>query len=283
MTKETHEAPERVLLAVSFGTSHSRTREETIGAIEAALGKAYPEYALRRAFTSPTILRILRQRDGLAVDNLSQALERLAAEGASRVVVQPTHFMNGFEYDELSAVARSYESRFPAFSLGRPLLRSEEDCRRLAAVLLKETREHRQPGTALVFVGHGTEHPANAVYRQLQAEFARAGHPDCFVGTVEAEPSPEEVLEQLAAAGAASVVLLPLMIVAGEHAVNDVAGAGADSWKSRLTAAGYPVTCVMRGLGQYPGVRELFISHAALAMAPLSAPGEGVDRTEELP
>jgi sirohydrochlorin cobaltochelatase len=255
-----------VILVVSFGTSYNDNRELSIGAIEKALGAAYPAYEIRRAFTSQIIIDKLKERDGLAIDTVPQALERLAADGVAEVIVQPTHVMAGYEYDDVVAELAPYQGKFRRLAVGSPLLSSDSDYDALVSVLAEETKAHNTPGTAVVFMGHGTEHDANAVYGKLQQRVAEAGLANYIIGTVEAHPALEDVLALVKASGAAKVVLLPLMIVAGDHANNDMAGDEPDSWKSAFLAEGFDVACDLRGMGQYPGVQALVVRHAGEAM-----------------
>ena len=260
-------AAKPVLLAVSFGTSYNDNRDVTIGAIENALQAAYPEYEVRRAFTSQIIIDILKERDGLEIDNVTEAMERLVADGVKDVVIQPTHVMNGFEYDDVVAEVASYEDKFDSFKLGSPLLITDADFDGVVAAITAGTADYNVDGTAIVFMGHGTEHESNATYAKLQQKLADAGHANYFVGTVEAEPTVEEVLEAVKASGASKVVLLPLMIVAGDHANNDMAGDEEDSWKSVFSAADFEVECVLEGLGQNAAIQQMIVEHAAAAMA----------------
>ena len=255
-----------VILVVSFGTSYNETRDLTIGAIEEAIASAYPDWEVRRAFTAQTIIDILKDRDGIEIDNVTEAMSRLVLDGVEDVVIQPTHIMPGYEYDDIIEEISLYADKFRSFKVGVPLLSEDSDYDALIAALAEETAEYNTDGTAVVFMGHGTEHDANSVYSTLQDKFIDAGYGNYFVGTVEASPTVDEVLESVNATGASKVVLLPLMIVAGDHATNDMSGDEADSWKSAFENAGYEVECVMKGLGQYKGVQELIIKHLDEAM-----------------
>ena len=255
-----------VLLAVSFGSSYNETRDVTIGAVEAALQAAYPEYEVRRAFTSQIVIDILEEREKMEIDNVTEAMDRLVADGVKEVVVQPTHVMSGFEYDDVMAEIADYADKFDSMKVGAPLLTAEDDYDALVASLLEETAEYNTEGTAIVFMGHGTHHEANATYANLQQKLTDAGHANYFIGTVEATPSLDDVLAAVQATEAKKVVLLPLMIVAGDHANNDMAGDEEDSWKTAFTNAGYEVECVLHGLGQYAGVQQILVDHAAAAM-----------------
>ena len=256
-----------VLLAVSFGSSYNETRDVTIGAVEAALQAAYPEYEVRRAFTSQIVIDILEEREKLEIDNVTEAMDRLVADGVKEVVIQPTHVMPGFEYDDVMAEIASYADKFDSMKVGDPLLTSDKDYDAVVASLVAETAEYNVEGTAVVFMGHGTHHEANSTYARLEKRLHAAGYTNYFVGTVEGSPLIDEVIESVKATDATKVVLLPLMIVAGDHANNDMAGDEEDSWKTAFTNAGYEVECVLKGLGQYEGVQNLLVAHAGKAIA----------------
>ena len=256
-----------VLLVVSFGTSYNDNRDLTIGAVERAIQKAYPQYEIRRAFTSQIILDILKERDQLEIDNVKQAMERLVADGVRDVVIQPTHVMPGIEYDGVIAQIGAYRERFHSMKVGRPLLVEDRDYDTLIAALAEETAPYNTSDTAMVFMGHGTEHAANATYPKLQQKLIQAGFHNFFIGTVEAEPTVEDVLADVRKTDAKKVVLLPLMVVAGDHAHNDMAGDAEDTWKAVFADAGYETQCVLKGLGQYPAVQQMFVDHVADALA----------------
>ena len=259
--EESESAQKPVMLAVSFGTSFNDSRDITIGAVENALAKAFPEYELRRAFTSQIIIDKLKERDGLEIDNIDEAFERLIQDGVKDVVVVPTHVMMGFEYDDVAKVVEENQKNFDHLIMGKSLLAEDGDFRQLVEVLAEDTKEYQDDETAIVYMGHGTEHQSNEVYAKLQETFANAGQKNYFVGTVEATPSLEDVLQKVQEGQYKKVVLLPLMIVAGDHANNDMAGDEEDSWKSAFEKAGYEVECVIRGLGESEGVREMIIDH----------------------
>lgn len=259
-------AAKPVLLVVSFGTSYNDSRDITIGAIENALQSAYPAYEVRRAFTSQIIIDKLKERDNLEIDNVTEAMDRLVADGVKEVVIQPTHVMSGYEYDDVVAEVTPYKDKFTSFKIGEPLLISDADYDNVVAAVTAKTAAYDADGTAIVFMGHGTEHNANATYAKLQQKLIAAGRENYFIGTVEAEPAVEEVLALVQASGAKKVVLLPLMIVAGDHANNDMAGDEEDSWKTIFTAAGFEVECVLEGLGQDPAIQQMFVEHAGAAM-----------------
>ena len=251
----------KAILVVSFGTSYNETRAKTIDAIEEKIAAAYPDFEVRRAYTSQMIIDKLKSRDGLEIDNVEQALQRLVDEGFGTVVVQPTHVMAGIEFEEMLEQFEPFSDSFVLSITGEPLLTYGEDYDAVVKVLAEETASYNQEGTSIVFMGHGTEHDANAVYTTLEAAFAEEGFDNYFVGTVEAEPTLEDVMKKVEAAGSKRVVLIPLMIVAGDHATNDMAGDEEDSWKTQFKAAGYEVECVLKGLGEYPGIQDLMVVH----------------------
>ena len=259
-------AKKPVLLVVSFGTSYNENRYLTLGAVEAAMEAAYPGYEIRRAFTSQMIIHKLRERDGEEIDSVPEAMERLLADGVREVVVQSTHVTPGFEFDEMVEQVSAFEKYFDRLTIGRPVLDTEEDYHTLARILAGEVAAFDGEDTAIVWMGHGTAHEANAAYERMAEVFGECGCMNHFVGTVEAKPDLEDVLAQVKEAGVHKVVLVPLMMVAGDHANNDMAGDGEDSWKSVFTREGFAVTTVMKGMGQYEGVRQLLLRHAWSAM-----------------
>ncbi len=257
------------LLAVSFGTSYNDSRRISIGAVEEALEKAIPDYSLRRAFTSQIIIDRVKSRDGVAIDNVGEALERAVKNGVKRLVIQPTHLMNGLEYTDLVNEAAEYTDVFEAIAVGAPLLTSDEDFKAVIRAITESTAEYDNADTAVCFMGHGTEAESNQVYAKMQDMLAEEGFENYFVGTVEAEPDVQAVLKAVQAGEYKKVVLAPLMIVAGDHAANDMAGDDEDSWKSVFEGAGYEVTCLIRGLGELEGIRQIFVAHARAAISSL--------------
>lgn len=228
---------------------------------------AYPDYEVRRAFTSQIVIDILEDRDGLEIDNVTEAMDRLVADGVKEVIVQPTHVMTGFEYDDVVAEVNKYSDKFDTLKISDPLLVSDSDYDALVKCLEEETASYNEEGTAIVFMGHGTEHESNATYATLQTKLNDAGLNNYFIGTVEAEPSLDDVVALVKDSGAKKVVLLPLMIVAGDHANNDMAGDEDDSWKTTFATEGFEVECVLKGLGEYEGVQKILTDHAAAAIS----------------
>jgi sirohydrochlorin cobaltochelatase len=256
-----------VILVVSFGTTYNDTRDKTIGAIENDIAAAYPDYEVRRAFTSQIVITRLAARDGLKIDNVDEAMKRLVADRVREVIVQPTHIMNGLEYEKMMEMVKPYERRFTKIRYGQPLLISDTDFQAVASVLISDTRQLNAEDTAVLFMGHGTEHDANEVYAKLEALLQAQGSERYFVGTVEHEEDLDDIMDELhSLAGVKKTVLLPLMIVAGDHANNDMAGDDEDSWKSILEEEGYEVTPVLKGLGEYPGIRSIYVRHIAEAI-----------------
>ncbi len=247
---------------VSFGTSYHDTRKKTIDAIEEAISEEFKDYELRRAYTSRIILGILDKRDGIEIDNVTEAMEKLVQEGYEKVLVQPTHVMSGDEYDGMMEDIKPFESDFLNISYGAPLLTGELDYECLVEILAEDTKEYNVPGTEILLMGHGSEHSANVVYRNLAEVFRRKGYENYHVGTVEAKPDYKDMEYEIKQTASRRVILQPLMIVAGDHANNDMAGADEDSWKCRLEAAGYEVICCVKGMGELEGVRQLFVEHA---------------------
>ena len=257
---------EQELLVVSFGTSYNDARRLSIGGVEDALAAAYPDWSVRRAFTSQIVLDHVQERDGVTMDNVRDALDRAVANGVRTLVVQPTHLMNGFEYTELADELASRAGEFEYVAIGAPLLTTDDDFRRVAEAVTASAAEYGDGETALCLMGHGTEAASNGVYEKMQGVLTDMGAQNCYVGTVEAEPSLEDVLSAVQSGDYKRVVLQPLMLVAGDHAHNDMAGDEPESWKSVFEGAGYETICVLRGLGELDAVQALFVEHARAAM-----------------
>ena len=264
-------APKPVILVVSFGTSYNDSRHITIGAIEDAIRETYPDYDVRRAFTAQIIIDKLAERDGIVIDNFEQAMDKLVEEGVQKVVVQPTHLMAGYEYtDVLNSLQSDYADKFDAIVLGDPLLTSDEDYSEVVEAICDATAEYDDGQTAICFMGHGTEADSNEDYTHLQQVLTDAGHTSYFVGTVEATPTFDDVVEAAQAAGFMRAVLRPLMVVAGDHANNDMADTeDPDSFASKFIAAGFEVECVVEGLGQLVAIDDIYVRHVADAIAQL--------------
>lgn len=264
------EIGEKELLVVSFGTSFNDSRRLTIGAIESALEKAFPEYAVRRGFTSQIIIDHVAKRDGEIIDNMQEALDRAVDNGVKTLVVQPTHLMNGLEYEEMSKAIAQYSDAFEQISIGQPLLTSDEDFQAVAKAITEATADYDDGETAIVFMGHGTEAESNGVYAKMQQVLTDGGYAHYYVGTVEATPSLDDVLEAVKQGSYKRVVLRPLMVVAGDHANNDMAGDEDDSWKTTFEKEGYEVVCEVEGLGALEAVQQLYVEHAQAAVDALA-------------
>ena len=282
------EIGERELLVVSFGTSYNASRVEDIGAIEKALQKAFPEMSVRRAFTSQIIINHVQARDGERIDNVAQALDRAVSNGVKTLVIQPTLLMHGAEYDELFETVADYADKFESVAVAEPLLGEvgrdasavNEDKQTVAKAVVADAvadagygslEETAGEGVAFVLMGHGTSHTAKVSYSQMQEQMKNLKYENVFIGTVEGEPEEtacENVIEAVKAAGYKKVVLRPLMVVAGDHAHNDMAGEDEDSWVNLFRAAGAfdQVECQIAGLGSIPAIQDLYIEHAKEAM-----------------
>lgn len=255
-----NQGKKQAILAVSFGTSFGEARVSAIEAIEKDFGEAFPGIPVYRAWTSGMIRRKLLRTEGLQIDGVTEAMERMLRDGVTDVLIQPTHIVNGIENEQMKADALAWQDQFRSITFGTPLLTSQEDCQ---AVIEAVTREFSGLGQqeALVLMGHGTTHYANSVYAALDYRFKDTGHPNIYLGTVEAYPSMESLLSMLREAKPSRVVLAPFMIVAGDHARNDMAGEEEDSWKHRLESQGFSVSCVLKGLGEYPAIRRILVEH----------------------
>ena len=282
------EIGEKEILVVSFGTSFNNSRALDIKGIEDAIAAAFPDWSVRRAFTAQIIINHIQARDGEFIDNVDQALERAVANGVKQLIIQPTHLMHGAEYDELMESVNAYADKFEAVAVAEPLLGEvgsdatviNEDKAAVAEAIvgaaLAETdyatmEDAANDSTAFVFMGHGTSHTAKVTYSQMQTQMNTLGYNNVFIGTVEGEPEEtacENVIEAVSAAGYKHIVLRPLMVVAGDHANNDMAGDEEDSWKSMFLASGAfdSVDCQIAGLGSIEAVESLYIAHTQAAM-----------------
>ena len=282
---------ENELLVVSFGTSFNDSRAADIKGIEDALQAAYPDWSVRRAFTAQIIINHVQARDGEKIDNMQQAMDRAVANGVKNLVVQPTHLMHGAEYDEMMEMIDSYRDKFESVAVAEPLLGEvgadaavinsdkEAVAKAITAAAVKDAGFDSLDAaaaekTAFVFMGHGTSHTAKVSYSQMQTTMQTLGYDNVFIGTVEGEPeetSCEAVIEAVKAAGYTNVVLRPLMVVAGDHANNDMAGSEDDSWKTMFEAAGFTVDCQIAGLGEIADVQALYVAHTKAAIDALNA------------
>lgn len=278
---------EKEILVVSFGTSYPDSRISDIKGIEDAIAAAYPDWSVRRAFTSQTIIDHIQARDGVCIDNVARALERAVKNGVKYLIVQPTHLMHGAEYDRLMTMLGAYQERFEMVKVGEPLLGAvcddagapNADQRKVAEAVTAEAVKDggydslaaaREDGTAFVFMGHGISHMAKVSYSQMQTQMGALGYDNVFIGTVVGEPEEtacEAVIEAVKNAGYKKVILRPLMVVAGDHANNDMAGDD-DSWLRMFEAAGSfaQVSVQICGLGGISAIRQLYVSHIAAVM-----------------
>ncbi|MDD7000526.1 MAG: sirohydrochlorin cobaltochelatase [Oscillibacter sp.] len=282
---------ENELLVVSFGTSYNDSRVNDIKSIEDALQEAYPDWSVRRAFTAQIIINHIQARDGEKIDNMTQALERAVANGVKNLVVQPTHLMHGAEYDEMCAAIDDYRDNFDAVSIAEPLLGEvgsdasvinadkEAVAKAVTAAAVEASgfdslEAAKEAGAAFVLLGHGTAHVARVSYSQMSTQMQQLGYENVFIGTVEGEPEEtacESVIEKVQAAGYTTVILRPLMVVAGDHANNDMAGSDDDSWKPMFEDAGLTVDCQIAGLGGIADIQALYIAHTKAAIDSLNA------------
>ena len=280
------EIGEKELLVVSFGTSFNDSRVADIKSIEDALQEANPDWSVRRAFTAQIIINHIQARDGEKIDNMEQALERAVANGVKQLVVQPTHLMHGAEYDEMCDAIDKVRDKFESVEIAEPMLGEvgndatiinadkEAVAKAVVAAALSEsgyesTAAAKEAGVAYVLMGHGTAHVAKVTYSQMATQMDKLGYENVFIGTVEGEPedtSCEAVIAAVKEAGYTTVVLRPLMVVAGDHANNDMAGADEDSWKTMFEAAGFTVNCQISGLGRIADVQALYVAHAKAAI-----------------
>lgn len=254
------------LLVLSFGTSYNDSRRLTIGAIEGDLEKAFPDFSVRRGFTANIIIDHVQRRDNILIDDVDAALERAVNNGVKNLVVQPTHLMHGLEYDELVEEVGNYSDAFDQVVFGEPLLNSDDDFARVEKAITEWTASYDDGETAICFMGHGTEADSNEVYQKMQDLLTKDGYTNYFVGTVEAQPSLDDVLAKVQAGNYKRVVLEPLMVVAGDHANNDMAGDEDGSWKKTFEDAGYEVECLLRGLGENEDIRAIYVDHAKAAI-----------------
>ena len=287
------EIGENELLVVSFGTSFNDSRAEDVKGIEDALAAAYPDWSVRRAFTAQIIINHVQARDNEVIDNMQQALDRAVANGVKNLVVQPTHLMHGAEYDEMTEAIDGYKDKFESVAIAEPMLGEvgddatviNDDKKAVAQAITDEAckvagfddmKAAADAGTAFVFMGHGTSHTANVTYDQMQTQMDDLGFTNAFIGTVEGEPEDtacDKVIEKVKEAGFKNVILRPLMVVAGYHANNDMAGDDEDSWKSQFVASGDfdSVDCQIEGLGRIAAVEDLYVAHTKAAIDSLGA------------
>ena len=294
---------ENELLVVSFGTSFNDSRVKDIKGIEDALQEANPDWSVRRAFTAQIIINHVEARDGECIDNMDQALERAVANGVKNLVIQPTHLMHGAEYDEMTEAIDGYKDKFESVAIAEPMLGEvgedatviNDDKKAVAQAITDEACKEAgydsmeaaaEDGTAFVFMGHGTSHTANVTYDQMQSQMDDLGLTNAFIGTVEGKPEDTEcqaVIAKVKDAGFKKVVLRPLMVVAGDHANNDMAGDDEDSWKSQFEASGAfdSVDCQIEGLGRVAAVEDLYVAHTKDAIDSLGTADDAAEVTDD--
>ena len=293
------EIGENELLVVSFGTSFNDSRAEDVKGIEDALAEAYPDWSVRRAFTAQIIINHVEARDGENIDNMQQALDRAVENGVKNLVVQPTHLMHGAEYDEMTEAINGYKDKFESVAIAEPMLGEvgddatviNDDKKAVAQAITDEACKEAgfdsmdaaaEAGTAFVFMGHGTSHTANITYDQMQTQMDDLGFKNAFIGTVEGKPEDtacDKVIEKVKEAGYKNVVLRPLMVVAGDHANNDMAGDDEDSWKSQFVASGNfeNVDTQIAGLGRIEAVEQIYVDHTKAAIDSIGSTDESAD------
>ncbi|WP_434311699.1 sirohydrochlorin cobaltochelatase [Hominifimenecus sp. rT4P-3] len=250
----------QAILVVSFGTSYPDTRKKTIEKLEEEIRQASPNCTVYRAWTSKMIIRKLRERDQLIIHTVPEALEQMEKDGITDLIVQPTHIINGIENDQMKQEILAKKSVFSTIRFGDPLLTTTEDHVSVLKALMEEYSDLPED-EAIVFMGHGTTHHANAVYAALDYTLKDLGYPRAYMGTVEAYPSLEHIFRRLQEASVRRVHLVPFMLVAGDHANNDMASDDKDSWRSQFEAAGYEVVCHLKGLGECKGIRNIYLEH----------------------
>lgn len=277
------EAPkDQAIMVVSFGTSFNDNRKETICAVENAIAEAFPDYDVRRAFTAQIIIDKVAKYDDVIIDNVGEALDRAVEDGVKTLVVQPTHLMNGLEYNDLVTELAEYSDAFEKIEVGEPLLTTDADFEAVAQAITAATKDYDDGETAICFMGHGTEAESNQVYSKMQEVLKADGYENYFVGTVEASPTLEDVLAAVQENEAyTKVALQPLMVVAGDHANNDMAGDEEGTWKSEFTAAGYEVTPLLNGLGSLEDVQKLYVEHTQAAIDKLGGEAAEEEVAEE--
>ena len=293
------EIGENELLVVSFGTSFNDSRAEDVKGIEDALAEAYPDWSVRRAFTAQIIINHVEARDDEVIDNMQQALDRAVENGVKNLVVQPTHLMHGAEYDEMTEAINGYKDKFESVAIAEPMLGEvgddatviNDDKKAVAQAITDAACKEAgfdsmdaaaEAGTAFVFMGHGTSHTANVTYDQMQTQMENLGFKNAFIGTVEGKPEDtacDKVIEKVKEAGYKNVVLRPLMVVAGDHANNDMAGDDEDSWKSQFVASGNfeNVDTQIAGLGRIEAVEQLYVDHTKAAIDSIGSTDESAD------
>ena len=257
----------KAILLVSFGTSHADTRKKTLDVIQEETAVRFPDFAVYHAWTSGMIIRKLAVRDGIVIPTVKDAMEQMIRDGVEELVVQPTHMINGIENDRMMDTVKEYQGSFRKVVFGKPALTTTKDNERMIRAVMSEF--DLADDQALVWMGHGTQHYANHVYAALDYMLKDLGYKHVVMGTVEAYPSMEELIRHVQEMQVRRVILAPFMMVAGDHAKNDMSGEDDDSWKSQFEKAGFRVECLLKGLGEYPKVREIITAHTQEAVEEL--------------
>lgn len=256
----------KAILVVSFGTSYIATLEKNIAAIEKEIQHHYTDYTIYRAFTSQTIINKLQKRDNIKIDTVDEAMEKIVRQCYTTVICQPTHIMHGLEYEKMIDTIKPYEEVITDIRYGAPLLSSSQDYDKVVEAVMQQNRYLTEKDT-LILIGHGTEHFADASYAALNYRFCANGYDNVLVGTVEGYPDIEVVLKKLQKRDSNTVYIVPFMIVAGDHANNDICGDAEDTWKTKIAKQGYTVKTIVKGLGEYKGIRDIFIEHIQSAIS----------------
>lgn len=248
------------ILVVSFGTSYNDTREKTIDLIENDIKTTFQHHKVFRAFTSTMIIKKIKERDNICIHTVSEALENIIESNIKNLIIQPTHVINGIENDIMLETFKTYSTHFDSIKIGSPLLTSTNDYEHIITAVMDEFSSLKDD-EALICMGHGTDHHANSTYAALDYMFKNKGYNNVFIGTVESYPTLDTVKEALKSLNPRKVILTPLMVVSGDHATNDMASDGDDSWKTFFEKEGYIVECCLKGLGEYSSIRDLYIDH----------------------
>ena len=256
---------DKAILVVSFGTSYEASRKATIEKIEQDIRNAFQDHRIYRAWTSKFIISILKKRDNYTVPTVKEALEQMITDGIREVVVQPTHILDGIENNIMKEEILSYKESFDKIAFGTPLLADSKDESQAINAVTTEFSDLKET-EALVFMGHGTTHQVNTVYAGLDQKFKESAHANVFIGTVEVDPTIHDLVKEVTSFQPSKIYVTPFMIVAGDHADNDMAGDSPDSWVCQFENAGFEVCPIIKGLGEYPGIRRMYVEHAQKAI-----------------
>jgi len=250
------------IIVASYGTTYNKTRTITIGGIENAFREAYPDYKIERVFTFQYFIDKLKEKEGLSIMNINEALEQAIADGIEEVVIQPTFVLTGNELNEFFETAKTYEKSFKKMTFSTPLISNQEDIQQVARIFVDRTAEYDDGETAICIMGHGNDSDSNKMYKEMENYLQSSGKKNYFVGTVHDSASVDEIFKVMHKRGYyKNVLLIPMMITSGEHIISDMAGDGPESWKSIFTMLGFKVTCIFEGLGQYYDIQRMFVEH----------------------